>query len=662
MEEKSCSSESAKTSANSKSGCADKDDMKELKKEDQVITDPSSETGKSCAKQDTLTAVKKPKKPVKLLYQCEFCGKGFPCPRDIKRHRVLHTGKGEYTCHICNRPFGQAYHLQRHMIVHSDSRNFLCPVCGKSFSRSADQLRHTKDHAETRNFKCDMCEATFKRSCHLKTHMNKHISENINLGKFKCHLCSHCFVANWMLSHHLKKKHNITVESQEPGTVASVHINKEYLVKLSLPVIDDASNTDNSLPASYSDSFLKSVCNADVCETSESSESTLDNDQQRSKTLDMDMTFSQEHVSLYKSETAANVIIKEETRSNTEHSNVTELEMHEVLSQGEDKLISSKADNSDTDSYDEVASYETEGVKYLIKCEVSDDIVQKDVMTNDCTEVKREAVIELENVSGNQDVYQSPADIANQEGILADHKFELEGENKPAVGLILNEDVRKNKIPSSGNKTKRCKRPTSEVVGARSDDNDWNSFNFSADYINKVLRRRKRKDKRVYRRPYQCEYCGKQLPSPRDIKRHLVLHTGTGEFVCSVCGKCFGGAYDLNRHMVMHKSERNFLCPICGKSFMRAADQARHVRDHSETRKFQCQECNATFKREDHLKTHMNKHVPEDSPLRKFRCKMCDKGFIQPWLLNYHMRQRHAEKKVSRNDRRIYPGETDSAS
>ena len=49
---------------------------------------------------------------------CYECGKIFPAPSKLERHRVVHSGLKPYICQFCDRAYTQKSHMKRHELRH----------------------------------------------------------------------------------------------------------------------------------------------------------------------------------------------------------------------------------------------------------------------------------------------------------------------------------------------------------------------------------------------------------------------------------------------------------------------------------------------------------------------------------------------------------------
>ena len=59
----------------------------------------------------------------------------------------------------------------------------------------------------------------------------------------------------------------------------------------------------------------------------------------------------------------------------------------------------------------------------------------------------------------------------------------------------------------------------------------------------------------IGRIPHPCELCGKVFRDERDLKRHMMIHTGEKPFGCNDCSSRFRQKAHLQRH-VKHKHDR----------------------------------------------------------------------------------------------------------
>lgn len=76
-------------------------------------------------------------------YGCEHCGKQFTHPRNLQRHRLIHTGARPYVCPQCNKAFNQSTHLYKHINIHQKLPH-ACRRCGERFRYKTERERHKK--------------------------------------------------------------------------------------------------------------------------------------------------------------------------------------------------------------------------------------------------------------------------------------------------------------------------------------------------------------------------------------------------------------------------------------------------------------------------------------------------------------------------------------
>ncbi|XP_029953862.1 zinc finger protein 837-like isoform X2 [Salarias fasciatus] len=182
---------------------------------------PSSESG---AETRTGGRVHSGEKP----FVCDFCGKGFSIPGDLKRHTRVHTGEKPFSCDVCGKSFQHQWNLKthtrvhtgekpfdcgfcgksftqrvdlkRHMRVHTGEKPFVCDFCGLKFTGQGDLKRHIRIHTGEKPFSCDVCGTSFRHQCNLKTHMRVHTGEK----PFDCAFCGKSFTRQVDLRRHLR--------------------------------------------------------------------------------------------------------------------------------------------------------------------------------------------------------------------------------------------------------------------------------------------------------------------------------------------------------------------------------------------------------------------------------------------------------------------------
>ncbi|XP_059837195.1 zinc finger protein PLAG1-like [Hypanus sabinus] len=114
---------------------------------------------------------------------------------------------------------------------------------------------------------------------------------------------------------------------------------------------------------------------------------------------------------------------------------------------------------------------------------------------------------------------------------------------------------------------------------------------------------------------FKCEECGKSYNTKLGYKRHLALHAATsGDLTCKVCLQTFESTGVLLEHLKTHAGkstsgtkEKKHHCDHCDRSFYTRKDVRRHMVVHTGRKDFLCQYCAQRFGRKDHLTRHMKK-------------------------------------------------------
>ena len=95
------------------------------------------------------------------------------------------------------------------------------------------------------------------------------------------------------------------------------------------------------------------------------------------------------------------------------------------------------------------------------------------------------------------------------------------------------------------------------------------------------------------KKPFKCDYegCGRLYTRLKDLRSHLLKHTGDLPFKCYL-GECndrigFRTQQELTRHIRSeHKFERSQQCEVCGWQFIRLSDLRRH-RENTHSTKYE---------------------------------------------------------------------------
>ncbi|CAH2285256.1 zinc finger PLAG1 isoform X1 [Pelobates cultripes] len=114
---------------------------------------------------------------------------------------------------------------------------------------------------------------------------------------------------------------------------------------------------------------------------------------------------------------------------------------------------------------------------------------------------------------------------------------------------------------------------------------------------------------------FKCDECGKNYNTKLGFKRHLALHAATsGDLTCKVCLQTFESTTVLLEHLKTHAGksssgvkEKKHQCEHCDRRFYTRKDVRRHMVVHTGRKDFLCQYCAQRFGRKDHLTRHMKK-------------------------------------------------------
>jgi len=148
-------------------------------------------------------------------------------------------------------------------------------------------------------------------------------------------------------------------------------------------------------------------------------------------------------------------------------------------------------------------------------------------------------------------------------------------------------------------------------------------------------------------RPYTCQDCGGRYRTSTYLKLHIrAVHAHEKNHVCSFCGKTFSHRVGLRAHMPVHASERPYRCETCDKAFKTKLCLATHRTIHSSVRPFVCSTCGKCFRLDCHLKRHHLIHTGE----QPYECSMCKMRFNQSCSMQRHMLTHTGEKPYSCSD------------
>ena len=136
-----------------------------------------------------------------------------------------------------------------------------------------------------------------------------------------------------------------------------------------------------------------------------------------------------------------------------------------------------------------------------------------------------------------------------------------------------------------------------------------------------------------------CNICGKSVN--RSMNRHMLLvHTVGKHLQCDKCDYQTNNKSSLNRHMLRHSDDpnkgRNFPCNFCHRAFYTNKELKKHLLVHSGIKPYKCELCSSAFNDFSGHRQHMMRTHGV-----KFTCDICGKDSSSMKGLGIHKRDKH---------------------
>lgn len=137
-----------------------------------------------------------------------------------------------------------------------------------------------------------------------------------------------------------------------------------------------------------------------------------------------------------------------------------------------------------------------------------------------------------------------------------------------------------------------------------------------------------------------CYFCGKYIKGRRNVYRHLKGHTDQ-KITCTVCKKTMNKR-SYHTHMKRHSGVKSYTCEKCASTFYTSAELCNHKRwVHNKKEKlFKCDLCDYKCAKSHSMKQHRNRHTGKNFP-----CTYCGRFYLSADKLSAHERSHYDEKK-----------------
>jgi len=119
---------------------------------------------------------------------CNVCGKNFRNNNKLKNHMLLHEPPTK-PCPFCDKLFETDHKVKKHIKsnhLEDDQMLYQCEYCQKGFSRITSYESHMNDHKNIRPYQCHICDKAYRNSFDFQQHVKKnhgvHISASDNVN------------------------------------------------------------------------------------------------------------------------------------------------------------------------------------------------------------------------------------------------------------------------------------------------------------------------------------------------------------------------------------------------------------------------------------------------------------------------------------------------
>ncbi|CAG9763090.1 unnamed protein product [Ceutorhynchus assimilis] len=551
-------------------------------------------------------------KHIKLEFSCLNCEKSFQTLPSLKRHALSHREKN-LSCLHCDKKFLMKHLLNNHIrTVHLKKFQFLCEYCDKKYFLEEKLKRHINNvHYNKFKYSCKQCNRGFNFRYELTKHEElKHFGLT-----FQCTYCQKTFKDVQYF-----KEHQKTHEPSYRKEIYACEVCGKILTHIKSYKVHMKSHTGAA---------VANVCH--VCGKNVTSKASL---RHHMRTHTGEKPF-QCHI-CGKSFTTKNI-----------------LKTHKVVHSKEKPFGCQLCDKSFTQKGSLNIHVRLHTGEKPYECAVCfKRYVSRTSLNSHRNPVKCQRCNKW---------YQSAAKLKKHSYVHAEKRFECYQCGKRFVFKnVLNHHIQSTHkkpprtdliCPHCGKKFKET--PWFEKHVSSHDPNHKPEFQCPiclkgltcGKYLEAHIRKRHVLNSKFpcHFRKYCCDICGKEMLK-KNLKIHMMSHTGEKPFECNYCGKAFVTRKCLKLHTRIHTKEKPYLCATCGKGFTQKYSVTVHMRYHTGERPHRCLNCPKGFVTSSELKNHAcgpasMSNMPKTIRLRS--CEICILAFNDNSQLQQHFKKMH---------------------
>ncbi|KAI4460612.1 krab and zinc finger domain-containing [Holotrichia oblita] len=534
---------------------------------------------------------------------CPDCGKMFRHEVKMKNHRkMIHSGKRPYVCDYCGKDFRCKQVLVSHVRIHTGEKPFTCKICSKSFRQRTILTLHMRTHTGESPYHCKNYQLYVLNTNRKYTKIMAMENQGQEIQTVICRTCLQMRDKYFDIFEHSENNisipnlllENITIKVEKddgfPQNICNNCLNKLYAVVAFKNMAVECDNRlrkhkeqeNTNIPIKLedlTDDLEECVDSKEVSLIMQKKDMTIEDYDEKPHVMSSDSDENNTKAEYNLSDDSNHV---DDVKSDDNHLNLDGGGGKDVINPDAKKVYLTKKERNSKVVYCKECK-RTFGYRYYFEVHARNHIGDTPFKCDVCGKgFVRRFLLNIHKVRHSDD---RPFSCE-----ICKKRF------KTNPSLQNHQTVHTDEKPFS------CKLCDKSFKGL----NNLKLHELRHDNI----------------KDFVCDICGKAFIDKAGLSSHSVTHKTDPDVPCPECGKMFRHEVKMKNHRkMMHSGKRPYVCDYCGRDFRCKQVLVNHVRIHTGEKPFTCKICSKSFRQRTVLNLHMRTHTGE-SP---YHCKLCPK-------------------------------------